>query len=105
MYGSSQSQREGRLHPKRFYLDSLWLDVAVVREVTVNMLKPFIWKWHVKHQPRAPWDWKGVWLYEYEADTVTSLTMRVFLSANADDIRKAAAALENQRSSEDSTED
>ena len=78
-----------------WYLDSEWLDVQVVREVVEGMVDPFVWYCHSQNKPYGPWDWKGVWLCECEADTVITRTMRAFLSANADEILEATKAVES----------
>ena len=87
----------GRTENQNWYLDSEWLDVAVAREVTDRMVRPFVWAWEEVTPPIGPWEWNGVWLYDYEATTINSRTMRGFMSANADQIREAAQAVPHLR--------
>ena len=75
---------------KRWYLQSEWLDMVVVKQVAQDMVNPFVWRWGEKYPPRGHWEWKFVYVTEEEAETVIAHTMEAFLSADADEIREAA---------------
>ena len=83
-------QRTAEAAGTRWELADGWLDVGVVRAVADQFLCPFVWHWDAPSPPPSVWRWDGVWIYEYEKETILAVCMRNFLSVNQEEIRSAA---------------
>ena len=84
--------------------DHDWLSVDVMRRIATDMLRKFMYQsvWsraecrYVWKQPVGAWGWDYMWLDEYEVETIATMVMRGYLSANAHEIQEAAAALKRK---------